>query len=425
MRLAGRIYFALLALILYIPNWTVIDLNGSQWLNISILNALFIGYILLFSKSKSDKHLKNPILLSFSALFVISSISALYAINQVESIVKLSDIFTILSSIFVCFYFITYKAVTLIYLLSIVLITLSLDLSASYYQYFTLLGFAEFNFEYSNSLRGLYGNKNMGAIALMMKLPLALMLFKFTKSKLLKYYIYLISIATFYMIFLQSSRAAFLGIVLCLILLALLFLIKNYHFKIRSINELRSLQIFILPIFIAFILFKVTVNQNDTVAIENRVSSIINNADDQSSVIRLRFYKQAINYISTNPFLGCGIGNWKIMGVKMDSENMFSYVVPGYVHNDLLEIFAETGILGFLAYLSFFFFIFKIHLSHILMWMKSKTDYTVLLLMLPFVFAFLDANLNFPLNRVDSQLIFMFYLSILQITKNTVSDEKK
>ena len=131
MKLAARIYFALLALILYIPNWTVIDLNGSQWLNISILNALFIGYILLFSKSKSDKHLKNPILLSFSALFVISSISALYAINQVESIVKLSDIFTILSSIFVCFYFITYKAVTLIYLLSIVLITLSLDLSAS------------------------------------------------------------------------------------------------------------------------------------------------------------------------------------------------------------------------------------------------------------------------------------------------------
>ena len=107
MRLAGRIYFALLALILYIPNWTVIDLNGSQWLNISILNALFIGYILLFSKSKSDKHLKNPILLSFSALFLISSISAFYAINYVESIVKLTDLFTILSCIFVCFYFIS------------------------------------------------------------------------------------------------------------------------------------------------------------------------------------------------------------------------------------------------------------------------------------------------------------------------------
>jgi len=202
-------------------------------------------------------------------------------------------------------------------------------------------------------------------------------------------------------------------------------LIKNYRFKIKSINDLRNLQIFILAIFIAFILFKVTVNQNDPVAIENRVSSIIYNSDDQSSVIRFRFYKQAINYISTNPFLGCGIGNWKIMAVKMDSENMFSYVVPGFVHNDLLEIFAETGILGFLAYLSFFFFIFKINLENILMWMKSETDYRAILLVLPFVFAFLDVNLNFPLNRADNQLVFMFYLSIIQLTKNTVNDKKR
>ena len=391
----------------------------------SILNALFIGYILLFSRSESEKHLKNPILLSFSALFLISSISSLYAINPVESIVKLSDLFTILSTIFVCFYFISHKAVKLIYLLSIVLITLSIDLTGSYYQYFSILGFTEFNFEYSNSLRGFYGNKNMGAIALMMKLPLALLLITLSKNKLLKYYLYLISIATFYMILLQSSRAAFLGILLCLILLALLFLIKNYYFKIRSINELRSFKIFILPIFIAFILFKFTVNQNDPVAVEYRVSSIINNADDQSSTIRLRFYKQAISYISTNPFLGCGIGNWRIMAVKMDSENMFSYVVPGFVHNDLLEIFAETGIFGFLAYLSFFFFIFKINLENILMWMKSKMDYTAILLILPFVFAFLDTNLNFPLNRADNQLVFMIYLSIIQITNNTINDKKK
>jgi len=424
MRLAGRIYFVLLALILYTPNWTVIDLKAAQWLNMSILNAVFIGYILLFSKS--DKHLKNPILLSFSALFLISSISAFYAINYVESIVKLTDLFTILSCIFVCFYFISHKAVKLIYLLSIVLITLSIDLVGSYYQYFTILGFtAEFNFEHSNSLRGFYGNKNMAAIALMMKLPLALVLINLSKSKLLKYYIYLISIATFYIIFLQSSRAAFLGIALCIILMIVLLLIKNYRFKIKSINDLRNLQIFILAIFIAFILFKVTVNQNDPVAIENRVSSIIYNSDDQSSVIRFRFYKQAINYISTNPFLGCGIGNWKIMAVKMDSENMFSYVVPGFVHNDLLEIFAETGILGFLAYLSFFFFIFKINLENILMWMKSETDYRAILLVLPFVFAFLDVNLNFPLNRADNQLVFMFYLSIIQLTKNTVNDKKR
>ena len=424
MKLAARIYFAFLPFILYIPNWTVIDLNGAQWLNISILNAAFIGYILFSYRSKSGKHLKNPILLSFAALFVISSISALYALNSAESIAKLTDMFTILSTLFVCFYFITYKAVSLKYLLSIIGITLTIDLAGSYYQYFSVISFTEFNFEHSNSLRGFYGNKNMGAIALMMKVPLVLMLSEISKSKLLKYYVYLISIAAFHLILLQSSRAAFLGIALCLILIILLLLIKKYLFKNKSIHDLRNLQKYILPILIAFILFKLTVNQNDTVSLESRASSIINNKEDQSTTNRLRFYKQTLAYASTNPFLGCGIGNWKIMAIKMDSNNMFSYVVPGFAHNDILEILTETGIFGFLAYLSFFFFIFKTNLRNILMWMKSKTDYIPILLMFSFVFAFLDTNLNFPLNRADNQIVFFMYLSILQITSNTINDEK-
>ncbi|MED5354451.1 MAG: O-antigen ligase family protein [Bacteroidota bacterium] len=424
MKLAARIYFAFLPFILYIPNWTVIDLNGSHWLNISILNAAFIGYILFYYRSKSGKHLKNPILLSFAALFVISSISALYALNSAESIVKLTDMFTILSTLYVCFYFITYKAVSLKYLLSIIGITLTIDLAGSYYQYFEVISFTEFNFEHSNSLRGFYGNKNMSAIALMMKVPLVLMLGEISKSKLLKYYVYLISIAAFHLILLQSSRAAFSGIAICLILIILLLLIKKYLFNNKSIHDLRNLQKYILPILIAFILFKLTVNQNDTVSLENRVSSIINNKEDESTANRLRFFKQTLAYASTNPFLGCGIGNWKIMSIKMDSDNMFSYVVPGFAHNDILEILAETGIFGFLAYLSFFFFIFKTNLRNILMWMKSKTDYIPILLMFSFVFAFLDTNLNFPLNRADNQIVFFIYLSILQLTSNTINDEK-
>ena len=424
MKLAARIYFAFLPFILYIPNWTVIDLNGSHWLNISILNAAFISYILFYYRSKSGKHLKNPILLSFAALFVISSISALYALNSAESIVKLTDMFTILSTLYVCFYFITYKAVSLKYLLSIIGITLTIDLAGSYYQYFEVISFTEFNFEHSNSLRGFYGNKNMSAIALMMKVPLVLMLGEISKSKLLKYYVYLISIAAFHLILLQSSRAAFSGIAICLILIILLLLIKKYLFNNKSIHDLRNLQKYILPILIAFILFKLTVNQNDTVSLENRVSSIINNKEDESTANRLRFFKQTLAYASTNPFLGCGIGNWKIMSIKMDSDNMFSYVVPGFAHNDILEILAETGIFGFLAYLSFFFFIFKTNLRNILMWMKSKTDYIPILLMFSFVFAFLDTNLNFPLNRADNQIVFFIYLSILQLTSNTINDEK-
>ena len=83
--------------------------------------------------------------------------------------------------------------------------------------------------------------------------------------------------------------------------------------------------------------------------LDNRVTSIINNQDDRSASERIRFYSGAIKYISSNPILGCGIGNWRIMSIKYDAENMFSYIVPYFAHNDFIEIFAETGILGFFS----------------------------------------------------------------------------
>ena len=101
---------------------------------------------------------------------------------------------------------------------------------------------------------------------------------------------------------------------------------------------------------IAVISFNLAVDQGDQVALDNRVTSIINNQDDRSASERIRFYSGAIKYISSNPILGCGIGNWRIMSIKYDAENMFSYIVPYFAHNDFIEIFAETGILGFFLF---------------------------------------------------------------------------
>ena len=78
---------------------------------------------------------------------------------------------------------------------------------------------------------------------------------------------------------------------------------------------------------------------------------------------RLRFYSQSISYIKNRPLFGYGIGNWRIYSIEADSKQMASYIVPYFAHNDFLEVFVETGILGFLSYLAFFFFIFKMCLK--------------------------------------------------------------
>ena len=41
-----------------------------------------------------------------------------------------------------------------------------------------------------------------------------------------------------------------------------------------------------------------------------------------------------------NPFLG-GIGNWKIISLKYDAENIKNYIIPYNAHNDVLEAFLQ------------------------------------------------------------------------------------
>ena len=179
-----------------------------------------------------------------------------------------------------------------------------------------------------------------------------------------------------------------------------------------------------LPNLDTFSIFKLSVNQTGEITVESRVSSVINNSNDESTSERFRFYSHALEHISNNILLGSGIGSWRIVSIKYDSENMFSYVVPYFVHNDILEIFAETGILGFLSYLAFFFYIFKRNVNQLLMWLKSKYNYTPILFGYIFIFIFVDANLNFPLDRFDMQIVLVLSIAALELNSKYIMNEK-
>jgi len=267
MRVISKIYLSLISFILYVPNWTVIDLKGQQWLLLSSINALFITYTLI-NKSDNKKYLSYPVFLSFLSLFTISLISATYSINLSESISKLTDIFSILSTLYLIYYFIAHELISLKFLLTLVLITLLIDLTGSYYQYFTILSFTEFDWEWTNNLRGFYGNKNMGAVALLIKLPMVMVLGQLINNRLFSNLIFVISVITFYLIFLQSSRTAFLALFLCIIITITLLLIKRFLFKKNLKKDIKKLSKYFIPLVLGFLIFKLTVNQNDEIALE-------------------------------------------------------------------------------------------------------------------------------------------------------------
>ena len=56
-------------------------------------------------------------------------------------------------------------------------------------------------------------------------------------------------------------------------------------------------------------------------------------------------------HIASNPILGVGLGNWKLVSIDYDKKDIVGYVVPYHAHSDFIQLGAELGVIGFLLYL--------------------------------------------------------------------------
>ena len=412
MKYISSLYYIFLFLVIYTSSSEPIDLKGGQWLTLSIVNAIFIGIILIKGKKITIHNLVvNPFLKYFGIFFIVASISTLWAINQIESLVRLTDLFTILCTLLITTYFYINKEVNVKLILSLFAISLFLDLYASMSQYLAITGGGDFDFSEANNIRGFYGNKNITAAAIAFKIPLVLYLSLNLKSKLIKPVLFLLVTVAFFSIYLISARAVFVSLTLSVIFLVILYIYSLYRKK-RHVNYILA---FVIPLLISVAFFNVIEgNPEESLAIDNRIDSIINNESDQSTAQRLRFYTSAFNQILSNPIIGCGIGNWKILSIKYESENLYSYVVPYFTHNDILEIFAETGLIGGIPFLLFLFYIFKINYKNLKLWIEDDRNKNLILLTIPLIIYFVDLNLNFPLDRPSMQIYLLLYILIIQ-----------
>jgi O-antigen ligase len=214
-----------------------------------------------------------------------------------------------------------------------------------------------------------------------------------------------ILLISYLLLFLSFCSALVLlsrGAILSLIVIHAIFILL----KFRILNFKKTL-IYLLVIVSSYIVSEnVFLSQNSNKILE-RVSSINPNISDDSINDRLRYYSQAIESIKKHPLIGVGVGNWKLKSVYYDSKNMSSYTVPLHVHNDLLQVFAEIGIMGFLAYL--YLLLTPIILSFI-KYLKTKNHNLNILIILMMTSYFIDSFFNFPISRVISHMSLIFIL---------------
>lgn len=258
---------------------------------------------------------------------------------------------------------------------------------------------------------GLMAHKNLYASSLFMSLPLLIFGF-FRSTKTIRFIYGLVTFLTFFMIFLLSTRAVWLGVIVAAGLIGILIVLFANQFGISS-RIRKWILISMAGLMVSGLILVVSIDSTDNYSPVERLKSIVS-SKDVNNIYRLHVWEITMDIIKKNPFTGVGAGNWKLIAPNFYHNfnftvNQLNWISP---HNDLLWVWAEKGLLGFV----FFIGVFAVVLYYLLTVIKrtSNSSHRLLALLLIGGFAgyLVISFFDFPLERIVHQVWLAIWIAI-------------
>jgi O-antigen ligase/TolA-binding protein len=405
-------------LILYITtgslgNLGAIDILAPQWIYLGAVNILACLYFLFFNSSAQvglSKLSKSIFIYVYLFYFLWSGLSYFYAINPTETLLNLPRLGNTFFAVFFCFLLLNNLENKVVLISRIFIGFLCFELLSFYSDFFTQLETKDFN---AMNLKGVAGNKNITAASIAFKVPFVLYSIVTVRKGLLKIILSLILFAALFSISVLYARAAILS---SFIVFIIFLSYSLYNLVINRSNLVKGLPNFLLTIvpYVAAILLNLAFTSSQN---KGDITSQLGDIEftEQSSNGRFQYWSDAFEHIQDHPIIGAGLGNWKIASISYGKEHVKGYTVPYHAHNDFIHVFAEVGFLGGITYLSLFglltFFLFR--LLYVQRKEDGNTDFSLFLLVLPFIIYGIDAGLNFPVARPLMQSALALYMGLL------------
>lgn len=400
----------------FIPNWGAVDKVAPQWFVLSCINISSSVYV-LFSYKKFRKAinslLKNAIVLSYVFFFIWAAASFFYALNPTEVLVNIPRHANTLCMLLFLFIFLYQFQNAPKLIINLIVIILGIEVYSVLYQAFEMYQLAgDVN---SGKLKGITANRNITAFSIAVKLPFLLLFNDYVKKILFKISAFFLFFFSVFSISIIASRASFIAVSFVVLGYIALQLINYFHKK-REV--LFKTGFIILPILLSLFFNQLIFSsKNNAANVVSRAATIKVDGSDNSINQRLRYYEDVLIHIQKSPFVGVGIGNWKIKSIDYDKNDIQGYVVPYHAHNDFIQIGAELGIIGFLLYLSIF--ISAVIMSYKLISLHSvgsNDKVLIFMLLLALGVYLIDANLNFPIARPQVLYTLTITLALIGIT---------
>ena len=393
----------------------------------SLMPQLFVQSVVLFAFTfplflKKNTHsdwfslFRQPLFWLVVAYSLVTFLSSLVAVNYKESLFDISKTITF---VLVVTYSWQYLSTTEVRnrLPLMMLIANIIALSIGFHQYLNLVLPVQSPTDWSNlppiyQVKGLMAHKNLYASSLFMMLPL-LAVGAMQQKKQLRWLFVISILLTFFMIYLLSTRAVWLGVLAAFgTILAGFFLFQNSFQLPRKIRN----GMFIGSIFglIALIALLAKSNYENSLSFADRFQSIFN-PKDPNNLHRLHVWDVSMHLVKEHPITGVGAGNWKIISPKYYHLHHFTKEQLNWVrpHNDFLWVLTEKGIIGLLVFLG----IFAAALLRIALRLRQNADkqehYTCLFLAAGLIGYLVISFFDFPLERIWHQSVLAVWLAII------------
>lgn len=266
-------------------------------------------------------------------------------------------------------------------------------------------------FRQVNIMSGTFGNKNFLSSILFFCLPFYFI--GISMSKKIKTACIFAIVCTIILLMMLRTRTVLIALGFYLFLM-LIFQLKSKFPKKK--NWFLLIPTVILVIGVGY-LFSVKGNFHSSSDI--RTQYFYRLFSSETFYSRVEYWHQAVYIIKDNLFNGIGVGNWISTYPKYGLEHFSNHdvingrMLVGNPHNDFLMVFSEIGIFGLLCYLGIF-----VSILYQAYWLSKNENesndrknavYLLLFIVCYFIIAFFD----FPLMRIEHQIVLLVIFSII------------
>ncbi|MEM7103581.1 MAG: tetratricopeptide repeat protein [Bacteroidota bacterium] len=256
------------------------------------------------------------------------------------------------------------------------------------------------------NVSGFMGNKSLLSEFLFLLLPFNLI--GFIKAKQKMWYTLLLFAQVLLILFLQV-RVVYLVFLLCGTLY--IFWLATDLPKFRKIFLTRLLPIGAGATLLLFAIIRFSGAFPDL----GKRLNITTWLESGTAAERLFIWHKTTSLIAENWLFGLGSGSWKIYfpsnsiqgGWRFETLDTFAT----RVHNDYLEVFAETGFFGILSFLAIFGFAFYAGIKTLRTKSFKQKEFLVLTLIGLFGFSIISF-IDFPKERLEHQAVFAILLAL-------------